>query len=720
MSLRQNIVFRRLSILGVSDSEIRPIIQLIEKWVLHNGFDWTISRLKQFKVAYIKKIAGAQPEYDWISHTDRPRGPLGVIWKLNKPNKALNALMIYTDFVSPKLTEKQWKKFSSSAQQDNPSFMKIDWPSAFPKASRVYSKDSYEFSFPQRLQSFSFKNIDRINLKNIRTPQWVSDTFRPGENSAYNMSRTFRHELIANYIYDNYDVRNAFPVWFEKAIVSQYKDSREMIYDHDRVGDHVGRISFIQEPGYKLRAVANPVISLQIMLEPLKQFVMNALKVIPQDYCHNQDAAILNISHYLRDDSSHRLSSIDLSDATNNIPLTPQIELLETLLGPKHPQIELFRKVARGKWYVDSPEGETSITFNNGQPLGTGPSFGTFSLFHHFVARCAICNVDDEPDALVDFFHNLNQYYLETGDRNRRDCVNDYEPGSWPYWIVGDDIVIDQRYADSYMDLIHNYYKVPISMDKCLFNVRAAEFCSRVITPTSISHAFKWKTVSDNSFLHIAKSLGPKSLPLFRTKQQALLKKIAYIPDTIGGPVSWNPDGLPLGIREQLFWDDADKLFSSKNLTSSAVRSSDLTYKFYRDLKLILSFGSSPLDNLFPVPNGVEQAFASPSEIHHIDVVSDPSKRIGKVSHSRQREIVFGAFTQYLYDNHDSRNIDIKYSNAFLIAMRMFPDIHLKSLYAHELKSNTDWYHDQYFEHPTESNLYFEKLCNLFDIKFKY
>jgi hypothetical protein len=701
MSLRQNIVYKRLVVLGVEPRQAQVLINQINAWIAHNGFEWTISRLKQIKVSYIQHLAGKPVKMPWISHTSTgPKGPFKYIWKLNNPNKALNALMIYTDLVSPRLTDKQWQKFSTSAQQTNPSSMMILWPEAFPYSSRVNNKDHYEIVYPQSLQSFKFKNLDRISLKSIRTPQWRSESFRSGENTPYNMARTFRHELAVNYLYDNYDVRNGFPSWFQDGIMRQFKDRREMIYDHNRIGDCVGRISFIQEPGYKLRAVANPFISLQILLEPLKRFVMNGLKTLSEDYAHDQEAAILSISHNLRYNQELKLSSIDLSDATNNIPLQPQIELLETLLGPKHPQVELFRKVSRGTWYVDSPSGETTITFNNGQPLGSGPSFGVFSLFHHFVARCAICDVDQEPNALVDFFDTLNSVDLETGKQRS----NPVEPSHYLYWIVGDDIVIDEQYAQRYIDIINGYYHVPISIDKCIFNSRVAEFCSRIISEDKISHAFKWKTVSDSSFLHVAKSLGPKSLPLFRPKQQRLLKRIGYIPDTIGGPVSWNPEGIPLGIREEMFWKDAEMISNSKSATSRSVRVSDLNYQFYRDLKIILSFNHNPLDIFLPLKSGRVDSMSAKAE-EAVDPVL------------RQKELLLSFFADYFSKKGtDSRIKDLDLSQAFLLALKRFPNVHFINLSPEELLTNNKWSLDPLVSHVSEIDVYFEKLCTIFNV----
>ena len=709
MSLRQNTVSKRLHVLGLGPRHIEPIIKLVNMWIAHNGFDWTIKRLKQIKVAYIQKLSSKKFDLDWITHNGQSiKGPFRPIWNLKNPNKALNALMIYTDLVSPKVTQSQWKKFSESAQQDNPFTKGILWPETFPNGRAVYHSTHYEFKFPQRLQSFRFKNLDMLSLKNIRTPQWSSDLMKPGANTPFNMARSFRHHLAVNYLYDNYNRREDFPEWFNNAIMKQFKDSREMIYDHARIDDFVGRISFIQEPGFKLRAVANPVMSLQILLDPLKQFVMNALKVIPQDYCHDQNQAIINIQSYLQNNPDKSLYSIDLSDATNNIPLKPQIQLLETFLGPKHPQLELFKSVSRGKWHVESPEGETEIVFNNGHGLGTGPSFGVFSLFHHYVVLCAICDVDDSPVALETFFKLLNQYNLETGSLKKDLILDTVLQPTHPYWIVGDDIVMSKKYAERYIYLMNIYYNVPISFDKCIFDSRTAEFCSRIISENSILHAFKWKSISDSNFLHIAKSLGPKSLPLFRRKQQKVLNEIGFIPDTLGGPVSWNPDGIPLGIRENDFWDKSQELLEIKSVDAPMERRSDQVYRFYRDLKIILSFGHDPL-NVF-----------LPSRSNSVTISSERKRDKGSEStvgsFSRQRDELYFKFR----DACLSPRSEDTYSDKFIFMIMKMKDmdtISYMQLTQEERNSSIDWYNASIIDHISERDIYFEKLCNLYKIK---
>jgi hypothetical protein len=698
MSLRHEVCFRRLQVLGVSPRNIQPIIREIDLWIKHNGPEWAIARLKTMKVSFLQKTVGIRDNlYPWISTSNNvPTGPLSCLFKLKNAKKTLNSLMIYSDLVSPRVTKRQWKKFSESAHQKNVKEIPINWYSDYrPPVKTVNDSGNIEVLYPQSLSSFKFKG--RIDLRQIRTPQWESDRFMTGDNTPKNMVKSFNHVIARQYMNKHMD-KDSLPLWVKNSILKEYKDINNVMYSLSHTS--VGRISFIQEPGYKLRAIANPHPSFQVLTSPLKGFVMNGLKRLHEDYCHNQQGAFDEIRQYLSDDLDHRLSSIDLSDATNNIPLTPQLELLESLLGPNHPQIELFRDISRGEWNVASPSGETTITFNNGHPLGTGPSFGLFSLFHHFVVRCAISVVDKDDSPLRDFFRDLNFSSLEHDNSEnpvwRQHCLN---RTVYPYWIVGDDIVINSKYERSYLDIMNGYYKVPISFDKCLFNVHAAEFCSRLITEKSVYPAYKWKTVHDESFIEVARHMGPKSLPLFRPKQQKVLKQIAYIPDTLNGPISWNPKGLPLSIRENMYWDDANKLLSLSNDTTNYIKRQELDYNFLKELGLILTFSNHSLQDL------------------HTQSVPISNEMKDRILSSRQRDLLWESFSTVLYKEGDMKNQDLSYRDTFIrVTLREFPDLHSKSFTEFEASQNPSWIEDTYFSHINESNKYFQKLCKLYNL----
>jgi hypothetical protein len=698
MSLRHEIVRRRLSVFGLSNNQITQIMTEVNSWVLYNGFEWTISRIKQMKISFIHQIAfpDKKTHWEWIkTRSNLPVGSFRPIFKLKNPKKILNALMIYSDFISPKVTQKQWKKFYGSAHQEiDDSEYKLFQPLSSDNSQPIGRFEStlgkdiiITYKYPHHLGHYVFSN-EGIDYVRNRAPSWRSINGKSMNNDAKNVVDSFSHLFIRDYI-NKYYANTKMPDWFDLSIKQQWRRINDVRFALDHQ-DHVGRISFIQEPGYKLRAIANPFPAFQSMLKPLKSFVMNAIKVIPNDYCHDQEAGMRSIQHHLKENSDTLVSSIDLSDATNNIPLRPQIELMETLLGPSHPQLELFRKVAKGKWYVDSPDGESSMTFNVGHPLGTGPSFGLFSLFHHYVARSAICMVDGEPNAIDDFYKILCGIDL-SHSRNVDTYIekNNFET-IYPYWIVGDDIVISNRYQDAYISIINGIYNVPISFDKCLFESRTAEFCSRIITSEKLIPLYKWKKVSDSNFIDIARNLGPKSMKLFRPKQQKILHKIAGIPDTLGGPISWNPLGKSLLEREAEFWKEANEYNSIKESTSPYIRRDEIHYQFLRDIGILLNFKKLSL----------------------FDVVNDPPKPVmvsdEYINVSRQREFLYNEF---LFNVKRGAKVPHSFISAVMLLQATFPNIRmseaeynkLEDLYTFEPKSIDD---------NREYDVFFEKLYN--------
>jgi hypothetical protein len=82
----------------------------------------------------------------------------------------------------------------------------------------------------------------------------------------------------------------------------------------------MGRIGFIQEPGYKLRSVANPWSILQVIGSHLgNQLYDTLLHDIPEDCTFDQDQGVRDVQTYLRD-SDQDLMSIDLSSRQTGSP----------------------------------------------------------------------------------------------------------------------------------------------------------------------------------------------------------------------------------------------------------------------------------------------------------------------------------------------------------------------------------------------------------------
>jgi len=308
----------------------------------------------------------------------------------------------------------------------------------------------------------------------------------------------------------------------------------------NRCPTFAGKISFLQEPGFKLRAVANPNRVVQWYLDPLKQHIADIVRENFKkglDFTFDQSQGIAKVQGWLT--SNQKVYSVDLSDATNNYPLGLQVSHLrlnEDYSNAFHPLLRDFVSISRAPWRVWDPtiKKERSIQWKCGQPLGLGPSFFLFSLSH--VTLLEQCRRD-----------------TKSGD----------------FAVLGDDVCIvgdtlHQRYRE-----ILAYHQIPVAEAKCLTSCHVAEFAGKIITYDHIYPQPKWREVSDRSFLDIVKNIGPSGRALLRKRQQRIFDLIAPIPEWMGG-LGMNPKGLSLIYRYRL------ALYVERLLEKEDDRQSDL------------------------------------------------------------------------------------------------------------------------------------------------
>jgi hypothetical protein len=292
-----------------------------------------------------------------------------------------------------------------------------------------------------------------------------------------------------------------------------------------------GRIGYIQEPGYRLRTIANPHPSIQVALSRLGNKVYHMLKGIETDCTFNQDKAIEDVQIFLNSTENTRgIMSIDLSSATDRFPLSVQLGVLYKLAERGLLEVEdvnLFSEISRSKFTL--PNG-TTIKWETGQPLGVFPSFGTFALTHNMLAQTV------KPK----FFR-----------------------------ILGDDIVIDfdagVRLRSVYKDL-----GLVISEDKSIASKHLAEFGGRLISNNKSYVQPKWRDISDRSFIELARNLGPKSMGLFKPRQIKILNILSDVhPDVHIWGLNWNIKNLSYNERialsndvMQLFLDEEKDLLN--------------------------------------------------------------------------------------------------------------------------------------------------------------
>jgi hypothetical protein len=276
--------------------------------------------------------------------------------------------------------------------------------------------------------------------------------------------------------------------------------------------DSVGAIGFIQEPGYKLRSVANPNRVYQMALKPLGDSLFGLLKTLPWDCTHDQAIAIPHIQKHLS--AGKVVHCVDLSSATDYFPLALQLSALREIVMPaSRDYVGAFEYLSRAPWRLK----DSTIRWTKGQPLGLYPSFASFALTHGLL------------------LHSLNGYKHEMD-----------------FFVLGDDVVIlNDRLFVEYIAALKEL-GCPVNEAKSLNSKLSAEFAGKIVTKGEVFPQPKWRSLSDENFLDVLRLLGERALLLLRPRQRRVAKVLWDIPEFLGG-VGFNPDGIPLSVRYQKY-----------------------------------------------------------------------------------------------------------------------------------------------------------------------
>jgi len=515
-----------------------PCLQEIVKWYRNSGEGWTVDRMKAIKLDVIRHQAGMPPVSEWISRGPKfLRGHFGQLEKwmsLSDKNfsRGIQLLQIYTLFYADGVTPKQKEKFLSGVTAEPCSLVNIEFAnSAIDKGFDLLpNRISYQkLGKPQPL-------VDMLPSPNKRAPL-PTESVPESEGIVDSLKFLFEtQEGFQHYI--KYKHSHYLPamggLWdVLRDPYNRVENSRVFgpIVKHKSF--LVGRIGLIQEAGYKLRAVANPGRVFQRVLEPLGNAIYGYLRTLPFDCTFDQTKAIPALQDALTHGKT--IHSIDLSGATDYFPLALQEHLLRKIFPDI--EVDMFCDLSRASWYMPH-YGE--ISWRRGQPLGLYPSFGAFALTHGTLLL-GLLNKDWD-----------NQFF-----------------------VLGDDVVIlDDQLAQDYYQVL-NLLGCPVSLPKSLHSNSLCEFGGKVITASTVISQYKWREISDESFMDIARILGPKSLSLFKPRQVKIIKRYCQIPDFLGG-LGWNAKGLKLEDRcsDPLLWQE--KLPVDHLMDYSAVRMRNL------------------------------------------------------------------------------------------------------------------------------------------------
>jgi hypothetical protein len=458
---------------------------------------------------YINRLGGKCSHDEWIS-VDKNGIPIAPgfreLFKFHIHSKKVwYALACYTGIVLDEPSPTQWKKFYNSATAPDVDVHDIPW---LARACRelppikIYPSGIREYRFSKKKRA---PGKDPYGPSVVESPDSVLDEFQlvteDGDNNMpfipdkddcqmYLEAITDMDQRIGKHIvnYKFSDLAGGYGTGMKHRLYAARSPLR-FIKPRLDIPQDMGRISCIQEPGCKARWIANPRRVVQIALKPLGDAIFSLLKELPWDCVHQQSKGVIWAQTQIA--AGKTVESVDLSDASNHIPLTLQMRVLH-MIGVPALYAEYFRKASRGVWIIPKKIREytgstlSELTWTKGQPLGLYPSFAVAFLTHGLMLRTAeiACNKSDT------------------------------------FRVLGDDVVIsDDDVALEYRKLL-GLLQIPISESKSIRSNMVAEFAGMVITKKTCYVPIKWRPITMQNRI--------KALRTSRVEHLDIDKKVAH------------------------------------------------------------------------------------------------------------------------------------------------------------------------------------------------
>ena len=501
---------------GIRKQESNQILDIVLKWYHENGPEWTNSRIKDLRQWYETYLTGNPVPPPWFKHSTEglPTGIWGRVFKL-KPAKALGVLSLNTVFYEDQLSETQKNKFLhglTGNRNQNPDY--ISEVSNLHVNVRL-PKDMPGIKFPT---VFDMTGSIPVNdcRSSIRPEQKLGMALKALRSSWESVPQVTFDFLV------NQDLLGYMPV---DTLGNDYQI--ELDRPHDRC---VGRVSVLQQPQLKARIVGNPNRILQVTLEPLKQVYMTCARNLPTDVTFDQESGVRWVQDKLK--QGIELAGSDLTSASDLLDVGLSLKLVNSVY--QFPKIngyqayeQYFFDVSRSKWYC--PALRSEVQWEQGDVLGTGPSFGLLTLTNN--AAAAIAYSQARKDQVIS-----------------RDIALDDS-----FRVVGDDIVMRSEMEPYYSKVI-DALGGEINHSKTLKSDRVAEFAGRVITKDSCYlKAIKYSEPSDNSFMSFMSQLGDQAKSLLLPKQRQVYNLLKEVPGVVV-PGPWMPDSYGIGLSDRYQW----------------------------------------------------------------------------------------------------------------------------------------------------------------------
>jgi hypothetical protein len=169
-----------------------------------------------------------------------------------------------------------------------------------------------------------------------------------------------------------------------------------------------GKLGLKQEAAGKVRVFAMVDPWTQFILRPFHKAIFGILRTWPMDGTFNQ------LKPLRRAWGFPSLFSMDLSSATDRLPMALQVPLFKEVFSMTSMEAEAWRVAMVGRFYRLPfgvyHEGASAIKYTVGQPMGALSSWAMLALTHHFIVQVAAwqCGVVSE--------HKLFRNYAVLGD----------------------------------------------------------------------------------------------------------------------------------------------------------------------------------------------------------------------------------------------------------------------------------------------------------------
>jgi len=495
----------RLLVTGIPSYAINPFAELLVRWATCSGEEWTVKRCKSLKLTLIQLRTGSPISTPLArNRKGEIKGVVGSLLRFASKSdknfvKVLNAFMAYTHWISSQVTSVQKEKFLTAVNttpveiQDTLKHSLVRVTRAVVGGRTIHGKPQPLFSWRGSLQ----KRAPTSKFGSVpQSSKLLGEIFLTDNQKTWSHIQSLWHEIYSHV--------------FRGIKVHEFVDSCH--FDDIDSGPMVaGEVHFLQEPGYKLRSIASPYRLFQVASQPLKEDLGRLVRSLEWDCTHDQGRAFPIIQEALK--SNRVVYSVDLSSATDYFPFELQQIVLETIYGKECSYVQLFRDVSRSTWKSELGE----IVWKRGQPLGFNPSFFTFTLTHGLLL-------------LTLLGHKWNH----------------------EFFVLGDDVVIlDEHLFTKYTSLL-DAMGCPYAKDKTLVSNKLAEFAGKVITSDMIIPQLKWKDISDDNFLDLARLIGRRIRLLLTKKQNRVLDTFSGIPDFIHPyGLNWSYPGSNLEVMIQ-------------------------------------------------------------------------------------------------------------------------------------------------------------------------